>query len=69
MFDANLSQSNTHNYTWLTVHKTVFYRATKYVKQIQNKLTELLKSRSASTISISGSASLFDVYIRRESFV
>ena len=69
MFDANLSQSNTHNYTWLTVRKTVCYRATKYVKQSQNKLTELLKSRSASTISISGSASLFDVYIRRESFV
>ena len=68
-FDANLSQSNTHNYTCLTVRKTVCYRATKYVKQTQNKLTESRKSNSFSTLSVSGSASLFDVYIRRESFV
>ena len=37
VFDANLSQSNTHNYTCLTVlvKATVCYRATKYVKQTQ----------------------------------
>ena len=51
-FDANLSQSNTHNYTCLTVRKTVCYRATKYVKQTQNKLTESRKSNLFSTFVV-----------------
>ena len=38
VFDANLSQSNTHNYTCLTVRVKAIvqsYRATKYVKQTE----------------------------------
>ena len=38
VFDANLSQSNTHSYTCLTARKTVCYRATKYVKQAKINL-------------------------------
>ena len=77
MFDANLSQSNTHNYTCLTVRVKATVRSllsiishtTKYVKRTQNKLTESRKSNSFSTLSFSDNLSLFDVYIRKESCV
>ena len=57
MFDANLSQSNTHNYTCLTVRVkatvqsllSIISHTKKYVKQTQNKLTESRKSNSFST--------------------
>ena len=77
MFDANLGQSNTHNYNCLTVRVkatvqsllSIISHTTNSVKQTQNKLTESRKSNSLSTLSISGSPSLFDFYIRRESCV
>ena len=58
-FDANLSQSNTHNYTCLTVRVKATVQSllsiihtTKYVKQTQNKLTESRKSNSFSTFAV-----------------
>ena len=64
-FDANLSQSNTHNYTCLTVRVKATVQSllsivhiTTYLKQTQNKLTESRKSNSFSTIAVG--ASLLD---------
>ena len=60
VFDANLSQNSTHNYTCLTVRVKIMVQSllsiishtTNSVKQTQNKLTESRKSNSFSTFVV-----------------
>ena len=63
--NANLSQSNTHNYTCLTVRVkatvqsllSIISHTTQSVKRTQNKLTESRKSNSFSTFAVGTSLS------------
>ena len=68
VFDANLSQSNTHNYTCLTVRvkatvQSLLSIISHTTKQTQNKLTESRKSSLFSTLV--GERSLLDACDKR----